>query len=322
MPSGGALGQSLQARSSSGPSKFADERVATASIVLGFDLGAIEGSPKQAREQVRRRGESSREPSSAELMRGGGKHKAGSDLTRQAQRLARNVQTLRDPVGVFASIWHVTPDAWTAIATWAAVCVAAGAATVAIRQLAEARELRREQAQPYVAVFAEPTAAGPTTIDLVIKNFGKTAATDVRVTFKDALESAALRPEYSPITVPEAIPVLVPGQEWRTFWDTTQARAPASELPTRYTAEVRFKDSRGAEIHPYKFEIDWRTLVDRGFVTVYTEHHAAQAMREISQLLSSWKDAGALSVVSRDGDSLDKRRREEWEKRRREREAE
>jgi hypothetical protein len=202
---------------------------------------------------------------------------------------------------MLASIWHVTPDAWTAMATWAAVCTAGIAATVAFRQLAEARQLRREQAQPYVAVFAEPTAAGPTTIDLVIKNFGTTAATDVRVRFSEPLESAALRPDHSPISVPESIPVLVPGQEWRTFWDTTHARDPASDLPMRYTAEVAFKDSRGVDVHPYIFEIDWRTLVDRGFVTIYNEHDAATALRDISRVLSSWKDAGALSVLTRDG---------------------
>lgn len=217
---------------------------------------------------------------------------------------------------MLASIWHLTPDAWTAIATWTAVCTAAIAAAVAFRQLSEARELRREQAQPYVAVFAEQTAAGPTTIDLVIKNFGKTAATDVRVRFSAPLDSAALRPDHSPVSVPESIPVLVPGQEWRTFWDTTLARSPASDLPTRYVAQVAFKDSRGVEIPPYTFEIDWATLVDRGFVTVYGAHDAASALRDISRLLSSLKDAGALSVVTRDGDALDECRREEWEKRR------
>jgi hypothetical protein len=228
------------------------------------------------------------------------------------------IRTLRDPFPVLvASIWHVTPDAWTAMATWAAVCIGVIAAVVALRQLGEARESRRVQAQPYVAVFAEPTAAGPTTIDLVIKNFGKTPATDVRVKFSAPLESAVLAPEHSPISVPETIPVLVPGQEWRTFWDTTIARDPAKDLPTGYTAQVAFKDSRGAEIDPYTFEIDLRTLVDRGYVTVYTEHHAAEALRDISKLLASWNAPGSLSVVARDGDALDERRRQEWEERKR-----
>jgi hypothetical protein len=152
---------------------------------------------------------------------------------------------------MIASIWHLTPDAWTAIATWLGACVAVavgiGAVTVGGRQLSEARRLRREQAQPYVVVFTEGSGNDPRHFDLVIKNFGMTAATDVRVVFSAPLESAVLRgpPNHSPIRTPDVIPVLVPGQEWRTFWDFTAARAGASDLPDEYTATVTFSDSGG-----------------------------------------------------------------------------
>jgi hypothetical protein len=194
-------------------------------------------------------------------------------------------------VVVLGSIWHLSPAAWSALAAWAGVCIAFAAGVVALRQLKEARRLRSEQAQPYVVVYTEESPAGPTNIDLVIKNFGSTAAIDVRVTFSAPLESAVLE-EYSPIRTPEVIPVLVPGQEWRTFWDTTQARDAASDLPSKYTAEVAFKDSHDKESFRFRFELDWRVLIDRGFVQVYTQHDGVRALRDISKVLNDAKVTG------------------------------
>ena len=213
---------------------------------------------------------------------------------------------------MIASIWHLTPDAWTAIATWSAFFVAIAAVAVGGRQLSEARRLRRAQAQPYVAVFTEGSGADPRHLDLVIKNFGKTAATDVRVVFSEPLESAALRgqPNHSPIKTPDVIPVLVPGQEWRTFWDFTPARVGAPDLPTEYTATVTFRDSDGEPVNgEYRFVLDWRVLIDRGFITVLNLHDAATALREISEVLRKAKSHHGLDVVVRDGDALDERNR-------------
>jgi len=219
-------------------------------------------------------------------------------------------------VNAAVSIWHLGPDVWAAIATWVGACVALAAgiavATIGRSQLAEARRLRREQAQPYVVVFAQESDSGPWNIDLVIKNFGETAATDVRVTFSAPLDSAVLRtpPSHSPIKTPEVIPVLVPGQEWRTFWDSTQARDEAKDLPQRYTATVVFSDShrRPVDAH-YEFVIDWQVLLDRGFVQVYNVHHIADALRDIRDDLRRVKSHHGLNVVVRDGDAMDGRDR-------------
>lgn len=200
---------------------------------------------------------------------------------------------------MMASVWHLAPEAWTAIATWlgigVAIAVGAVAATVGGGQLTEARRLRREQAQPYVVVFTEGSGNDPRHLDLVIKNFGKTAAIDVRVVFSAPLESAVLRghPSHSPIKTPDVIPVLVPGQEWRTFWDFTPARDQASDLPDEYVATVTFSDSQGQRVDAeYRFVINWRVLIDRGFVNVYNLHNAAEALREISEVLRKTKSHG------------------------------
>src|SRR4051812_12605673 len=75
------------------------------------------------------------------------------------------------------------PETWTAIAAWATAGVAGAAGFLALRQLAEARRLRLEQAQPYVAVYMdERREVDERFHDLVIANFGKTAAFNVEVT--------------------------------------------------------------------------------------------------------------------------------------------
>jgi hypothetical protein len=206
--------------------------------------------------------------------------------------------------------------AWTAIGTWAAVAVALGAVIVARRiansQLGDAKRSRREQAQPYVAVYMEHSPTGPFVIDLVIKNFGRTAAHDVKIDFDPAPKIAATDGEH--LWLPDTIPVLVPGQEWRTFWDTTIARAKSS-LPTRYTATVEFSDTRG-KLGPYTFVIDWKHEVERGLVETYGVHHVADALRDIRGLLSGWKEprGTGLRVYSRDGDALDEREAERYKR--------
>ena len=207
----------------------------------------------------------------------------------------------------------MSPGGWTALAACVAASVAIIAAIIGGWQLSEARTLRLEQAQPYVVVFTDESGGDPRHIDLVIKNLGSTAAQDVCVTFSSPLHSAVLQ-EHSPIKTPSLIPVLVPGQEWRTFWDFTPARAAASEMPREYSADIAFRDSRGKKSFRFTFEIDWQVLIDGAFVTIYTVHDAARALREISALMSGWKESGGsgLRVFMRDGDTKDQRETEAW----------
>lgn len=209
---------------------------------------------------------------------------------------------------MLGSLLNMSSLAWSAIAAWVGVGIALGAALVAVRQVKEARRLRSEQAQPYVAVYADPSPSSPKNIDLVIKNFGSTAATDVRVKFSPPPDSAVLK-ELSPISTPELIPILVPGQEWRTFWDATPARHAASNLPHLYTADVAFQDSRRRQTFEFQFKLDWKAIMGRGFVRVYNVHDGARALTEISKALGAATSTdGAINIVTRDGDALDERR--------------
>jgi len=74
-----------------------------------------------------------------------------------------------------------TPSDWSAFGTCATFAVAFVAAIYAKGQLAEARTLRKEQAQPYVAVYMQASPGHQRQIDLVVRNFGATVAKDVQV---------------------------------------------------------------------------------------------------------------------------------------------
>jgi hypothetical protein len=219
---------------------------------------------------------------------------------------------------------NVSAGAWTALGTWATVAVAVIAAVVGYRQIIESRRLRDAQAQPYVVVFIEEAEGPRSNVDLVVKNFGRTAATEIRVELDGALDSAVLSPEHSPVRIPEIIPSLAPGQEWRTFWDSLISRKDSS-LPMSLTGRVSFRDFEGRKkFKPTSFVLDLQVLMDRGYATAYRMHDAAGALREIKTILASWQepDRTGLRILARDGDQKDVRQADLFETQRRQRERE
>jgi hypothetical protein len=216
-------------------------------------------------------------------------------------------------VGAILLPW--APDTWSAIAAWLTAGVAIAAGVVAIGQLSEARRLRKEQAQPYVAIFMETKPeVDERFVDLVIKNFGKTAAFNVRIGIEPWPHRATDEP-HARVWLPEDIPTLVPGQEWRTSWDFGPRRA-GSGLPSRHAATVHFQDSQ-EELFRLQYVLDWGVYENRMQVTTYGAHHAAKALREIQKTTKRWTEsaAGGLSVVTRDGDARDDRLRQELDER-------
>jgi hypothetical protein len=193
-----------------------------------------------------------------------------------------------------------------------------GAAVVGGWQLKEARRLRIELAQPYVAVYADPSPASSSVFDLVIKNLGRTSATSVRVKIEPALGRAAYGEEV--VELPQVIPTLVPGQEWRTFWDTQMARKDSS-LPTRHAVKVRFSDATGKPTYCFRFELDWDASTHRDVVDVSSLHDAAKALQDIRAILKNAMPQDMLNVLARDGDARDARERAAHEQRLRDRDA-
>jgi hypothetical protein len=215
---------------------------------------------------------------------------------------------------VFASVWSwlegVEADEWSAAAAWCTLLVALLAARVAYSQLREAARLRREQAQPYVVVFMEPSVADQVHVDLVLKNLGATAALDVRLTIDPAPVRAEQEGLAEELRLPASLPVIVPGQEWRTFWDSIHRRGD-SGLPDSHEAIVAFSDSTGKR-HEYRFVLDWGPVNQRGYLVTYNVHHVAKALREIRTEVKNWRDGGKGVVVwARDGEARQERLRQQ-----------
>jgi hypothetical protein len=203
----------------------------------------------------------------------------------------------------------ISDAGWSAIAACGGLLLAIAAAIFGYRQFREARRTREEQAQPYVAISMEPTEPDPNAVDLIIKNYGETAARDVEIEFDPPLKSS-LAPED--VKVPGIIHTLVPGQAWTTFWDTAIQRKD-SELPDHYTATIRFKNMRGKQLGPYTFDLDWNQIIDRGWIVTHGMHALATAIREIRDEYKHRGDRSYSHVLVYSGDERDRRERERWE---------
>lgn len=121
---------------------------------------------------------------------------------------------------------HVSPDGWSALAAWATVVIAAGAAIFAWSQVREARRTREEQAQPNVVLFTELNPSAKQFIEIVVKNYGTTPAYHVKAAFDPPLKATpnlVSKGKLADVPVPE-FPILAPGQEWRTGWDHSVSR--------------------------------------------------------------------------------------------------
>lgn len=188
-------------------------------------------------------------------------------------------------------------------------------------QLQEARNLRVEQAQPYVAAYMEASKASQELWDLVIYNYGATAALDVTVNATPTLQRSADSPDeaVSDLWLPAIIPFLAPGQSWRTWWDNGLTRR-ESGLPDRHDVTIRYRDSLGQE-HSTAAVLDWSAVWGVGWIEVKTTHDAAKSLAEMAKTMSRWSEDihGGLSVFHRDGHAKDERTRQqhaEWQRRR------
>lgn len=201
----------------------------------------------------------------------------------------------------------VVPPIVSAVAASVTALTAICAALFAFQQVRLARSLRKEQAQPYVALFMEPSAATPHIIDLVVRNFGSTAARDIAFDFSPGLQrssSDGSGPEN--VEFPSQIPTLVPGQEWRTMWDFGPTRVEQG-LEGRHTVSVSYLGIDSHERLSFSYELDWSYFIGRRWVQTYGIHDAAKALREIEKNMRGWRESGnrGLKVYVRDGDQRD-----------------
>ncbi|WP_046319234.1 hypothetical protein [Mycobacterium sp. UM_Kg1] len=194
---------------------------------------------------------------------------------------------------------------WLAWAAWLAIVITVLALIYLNRQLQRNRKLAAEQTRPHVAMFMEPHAADWHVIELVVRNFGKTAAYDIRFAFDQPPTVARYETasdgyaDVVALQLPAELTVLAPNQEWRTVWDSAIDRAELGEaIESRFTGTVSYADRpdepkgwfgrRGK--HPRyenKVVLDWKDLPPVRRVELMTTHDLAKREKQKLELLRS-----------------------------------
>jgi hypothetical protein len=191
------------------------------------------------------------------------------------------------------------------IAVWAVVILGVAALLYAHRQLKRNREQRAEETRPHVAMFMEPHASDWHLIELVVRNFGETAAYDVQFTWVNPPTVGQYENEHDgmvnvgELALPATIPALAPGQEWRTVWDSTLSRAElGGSIEWRFTGAVKYADKPSSpdgkrkpvkSRHEYNTDVvlDWDDLQPVQRVELMTGHELAKRERHKLELLRS-----------------------------------
>jgi len=210
-------------------------------------------------------------------------------------------------VGWIKDRWHDVTHAgsgtWLAVALWAAVILGIIALVYVSRQLKRNRELKIEQMRPHVAMFMEPHAADWHVVELVVRNFGQTAAYDVEFSFLNPPTVAQYENAHdgmvdiAELRLPGELPVLAPGQEWRTVWDSSLDRYElGGSIEWRFVGTVSYHDRPDHKTGWRKFRdrrrsyktnvvLDWDDLQPVQRVELMTTHDLAKREKQKLELL-------------------------------------
>jgi hypothetical protein len=205
--------------------------------------------------------------------------------------------------------WHQVlsagSGAWLAWAVWALLALGVFALIYIGQQNRRNRRLASEETRPHVALFMEPHAADWHVIELVVRNFGKTPAYDISFTFPQpptVAEYENATDGYADVVelkLPQQLPTLAPGQEWRTVWDSALDRTELGEgIESRFPGTVTYYD-RVEKPRGWKFwqpdrppletkvVLDWASLPPVQRIELMTSHDLAKREKQKLELLRS-----------------------------------
>ena len=210
---------------------------------------------------------------------------------------------MRSIQSAWQGITNVGSGTWLAWAAWAAILLGVVALIFINRQLTRNRRLAAQQARPQVAMFMEPHPADWHVIELVARNFGQTAAYDVRFSFphpptvaeyENAADGYA---DVVELQLPRELPVLAPGQEWRMVWDSAPDRAEiGAGIESRFAGTVIYYDRpdkprgwrfwrRGRSPLQTSVVLDWDALPPVQRIELMTTHDLAKREKQKLELL-------------------------------------
>ena len=195
---------------------------------------------------------------------------------------------------------------WLAIAAWSALALGVLVLLYTNRQLKKNRQLKTEQIRPQVAMFMEPHAADWHVIELVVRNFGSTAAYNIKLDFSNHPTVAAYEavhydgvPAIAELDLPSELTYLAPGQEWRTVWDSAPSREElGGNIRSRFDGTLTYFDQPRPDreqgvskmwnkrvAFDTKVTLDWATLQPVKRLDLMTGHDLAKREKQKLELL-------------------------------------
>ena len=159
----------------------------------------------------------------------------------------------------FLCQWNPLIQAFTLIAliiyvwkTWSMASATSKAARASEKSLCEMKLSREEHAKPKVVCYFEHNSTSRRTYDLVIKNYGNSAAFNVSLVFSPPLERYG-QTKILPVEE-KTFKIMAPGYEWRTFWDSFPDSDGLS-MPDEFLANVSYEGDNPRK--PEKSEVSF-----------------------------------------------------------------
>jgi len=184
---------------------------------------------------------------------------------------------------------------------WAAVSAVAASLTLivyfallwfAIKQVGEAKRLRRAQVRPFVVVDIEPGFL----LYLTIENFGTTLARNVKFAFNPPLASSLTGPteiENAPL-LRDGVATFPPRKRYRILLDTFPDAA--SELPMEYDVTVTYEDDNDENTYQDHYTLDLKAFLytelgEKGLPDLVSE------LERVRKELEKWTDSGLRGLL-------------------------
>jgi hypothetical protein len=194
-----------------------------------------------------------------------------------------------------------TAERVIALAAVGQLVVLVAAALFARAQVREARELRAEQARPFVVVDFELDRRP--LINLVVANLGKTMARNTRITVDPPLRSTVYDSFGSPIgklkLFTEVVPSLAPGKRIVLLFDSVPQRTEAG-LPDSYQVRLSYEWDGGRPIVDTQ-RLDLDLYRHQRLVWQDTIHDVSKTLKQIERRMTGWSsNLGGLLVRTPD----------------------
>ncbi len=210
-----------------------------------------------------------------------------------------------DALGWIHERWHDVARAdsgtWLAWAAWAALALGVTALLYTHRQVQQSRRLASERSRPHVAMFMEPHATDWHVIELVVRNFGKTAAYDIEFSFRHPPTVVAYERasdgygDVAELHLPRTLASLAPDQEWRTVWDSALDRAEFGDsIGSQFSGTINYFDEpehvrrfwqRPRRALQTPVLLDWDNLPPVQRIELMTNHDRAKREKQKLELL-------------------------------------